>query len=219
MPKVQCPACGNAFLADGSRKRFCDHACYVAFLRTQGAQTLVDRFWAKVKRLGPDDCWLWTAATIKGYGQFHLPRDAYHQNVTVYAHRYAWTITNGQLPDSKHVCHVCDQPLCCNTRHMFLGSAADNLADARAKGRLVDGRHLIKVDDAGVRDIRANYRSHENGKQLAAKYGISLGSLLRIAKGTQRVSRPQPRLVYATPSTPVFERVPHVDLPVRGEVA
>lgn len=151
---------------------------------------LVARFWGKVNRNTETGCWLWTASTIRGYGQFHLARTGQEQRV-VYAHRFAWIITNGPIADNLQVCHHCDTPRCVNPNHLFLGTAQDNLNDARAKGRLVDGRHLIKVDDAGVADIRANYRPRQNGKQLAAKHGITLISLLRIVNGTQRVSRKQ----------------------------
>lgn len=204
MPNALCRTCGREFVASAQRTTYCQHACYVAFVRQAASESLVARFWAKVKR--SDGCWLWTAGTIRGYGQFHLPRH-WSARQTVYAHRFAWEETNGPIPDNLSVLHRCDTPLCVRPDHLFLGSQADNLADARAKGRLIDGRHLIKVDDAGVLDILANYRPGQNGQQLAAQYDVSLTTIMRIVAGTQRVQRP------------LFERVPHLNVPVSGEVA
>ena len=186
MPTVPCATCGNPFSVGPSRTRFCDRACYVRSLREHSAQTLIARFWAKVKRGDATACWLWTGGTIKGYGQFHPRRDA-GKNVTVYAHRFAWTITFGPIPDNQCVCHRCDIPLCVNPNHLFLGTQAVNLEDARRKGRLVDGQHLIKVSDGAMQDIRRRYQPRVNGRRLAEEHGVSLSTILRIAAGTQRV--------------------------------
>lgn len=213
MPTALCAGCGRAFVPSPARTKYCQHACYVAKTRQTGADGLIARFWAKVQQDGPirrpelGPCWVWTASTVRGYGQFHLPRH-HHKQQTVYAHRYAWTLTHGPIPDNLSVLHKCDHALCVRPDHLFLGTQPDNLADARAKGRLIDGAHLIKVSDAGLADIRAHYRAGENGQQLAAQYGISLVHLLRIVKGTARVRRPLQ-----------IERVPFVQLQVRGDVA
>lgn len=188
MPKVNCSHCGTAFATDACRTRYCDTACYHGALRARSTETLVARFWAKVNKT--PTCWLWTAGTIRGYGQFHLPRTGSTHH-TVYAHRYAWTLTNGPILDNLSVLHRCDVPLCVNPEHLFLGTQPDNLADARAKGRLIDGLHAIKVSDAGVEDIQARYRPRVNGQELAAEYGVTLATIVRLANGTGRV-RQQP---------------------------
>lgn len=201
MPTVTCVGCGRSFPTDGSRTRFCDLTCYRAWRRTQGQETVVSRFWAKVNREGPPPahrpdlgpCWLWTAAQIRGYGQFHLSRQGARQQA-ISAHRFVYALTNGPIARGLSVLHKCDTPLCVRPDHLFLGSQADNLNDARAKGRLVDGRHRVKVSDAGLAYIRASYRPRINGKQLAAQYGISLTSLMRIMAGTQRVQPVFPRV-------------------------
>lgn len=89
------------------------------------------RFWAKVDRT--DDCWTWTAATTgSGYGRFG------HQNARggwVAAHRFAYELANGPIPDGMFVCHKCDNPPCVNPSHLFLGTHQDNMRDMDAKGR------------------------------------------------------------------------------------
>jgi hypothetical protein len=202
-----CSFCGATFVPKTTSQRFCSHPCFAEQARQNAANSLVARFWTKVHKT--PSCWLWTASTVNGYGQFHLPRVGSAKRV-ISAHRFAWEITHGPIPDNLCVLHQCDRPRCCRPEHLFLGTMAHNLDDARAKGRLIDGKHRIKVDEAGILDILTNYQPRKNGKQLAAKYGITLVSLLRIVNGTQRVN---------TRKRPVLERVPSVQLEIRGEVA
>lgn len=87
------------------------------------------RFWRKVDKSG--DCWEWRGFRgANGYGKAHLTRKP-----STYAHRIAWTLTNGPIPKGMHVCHHCDNPPCCNPAHLFLGTAKDNVHDMMVKGR------------------------------------------------------------------------------------
>lgn len=100
-------------------------------------QTSVEtRFWTKVDKNGPTirselgPCWVWTASTMpSGYGQFGM---AYN---VLAAHRVAWTLVNGPIPDGQFVLHRCDNRPCVNPSHLFLGSKRDNTQDMVRKGR------------------------------------------------------------------------------------
>ena len=90
---------------------------------------LTERFWNKVNKKGPDDCWEWTASIRNGYGAFKL------NGKVVDAHRIVWTFTKGSIPKEICVCHHCDNKLCVNPKHLFLGTKGDNNRDMFFKGR------------------------------------------------------------------------------------
>lgn len=88
------------------------------------------RFWAKVHK--SEGCWNWTASRdTSGYGLFRLGRKLYK------AHRFSWIIALGSIPTDLVVCHKCDNPICVNPIHLFLGTRADNNLDRDRKNRQV----------------------------------------------------------------------------------
>lgn len=91
---------------------------------------IVAKFWSRVDIPRKDAlCWTWTAAKIKGYGTMNVG------GKNCGAHRIAWELFNGPIPDGLHACHHCDNPSCVNPSHIFLGTHQDNMADKQAKGR------------------------------------------------------------------------------------
>lgn len=91
------------------------------------------RFWAMVE-IGPG-CWLWTGVKDhKGYGRFHLLDKGRRRMVR--AHRVAYELTCGPIPDGLEVMHACDNPQCVNPAHLSIGTHSENMQDAAAKGRI-----------------------------------------------------------------------------------
>ncbi len=96
--------------------------------------TTAKRFWSKVKLGYHNQCWPWIAGlTHNGYGKFSIgSRDS--QRI-IRAHRFAWEFFKGEIPTASQVLHRCDNRLCCNPSHLFLGTNIDNVADKVAKNR------------------------------------------------------------------------------------
>jgi HNH endonuclease len=96
-------------------------------------RSLENRFWEKVAR--SESCWEWTGyLDRRGYGRIGTGGRG---QVMLLAHRAAWLLHFGTIPDGLMVCHACDNPRCVRVEHLFLGTAKDNTTDARNKGRFL----------------------------------------------------------------------------------
>lgn len=102
---------------------------------SHGARVFLGRFWAKVQ-VG-DGCWLWLAHTNnKGYGVIGVG------NRLHLAHRISYMISYGPIPNGLELLHSCDNPPCVFPGHLRIGTHAENMAEASAKGRFPTGdRH------------------------------------------------------------------------------
>lgn len=129
-------------------------------------------------------CVEWTGPVGDGgYGRFRHtePSGATHHQ----AHRVAWVIVHGSIPDGMFVCHSCDNRVCVNVAHLFLGTHADNMADMVAKGRAHPGeRHgMAKLTEAQARTILARRAAGVPAAALAFEYGVSKRTVERLVAG------------------------------------
>lgn len=145
-----------------------------------------DRFWAKVGRRGDDECWPWMAGNTKeGYGRFRV--DGKLES----AHRVAYALMHGPIPDAKVrrwvIMHTCDNPSCCNPKHLRLGDYSENTADMLAKGR---GRTGLKPHNQERVDFIVS--DPRPLRKFCAETGIPLSTAGRIRRAAGRAAAPTP---------------------------
>lgn len=147
------------------------------------AVPVADRFWAKVDKRGPDECWEWQGFRDKdGYGNAHSNGRPWG------AHRVAYELLVGPIPDGLWVLHSCDNPPCCNIAHLFLGTHMDNVRDRDAKHRNrppKGERHgCAKLTANAVADIRKMYATGKwSQRLLGLKYGVNQSHVSAIVRG------------------------------------
>jgi hypothetical protein len=108
---------------------------------------------------------------LRGYGTiWHGER-----KMKMRAHRYAYELAYGPIPDDLCVCHRCDNRACVNPAHLFLGTRADNLADMRQKGRGAKGAEhgRSKLTEEQVLGIREAAAAGEFQPAIAERFGVS----------------------------------------------
>lgn len=144
-------------------------------------KTLFERFWDKV--LIGDGCWEWVAhKNNDGYGAIRYNRKM------VKAHRLAWILTNGDIPEGLCVCHKCDNPACVRPGHLFLGTRKENMRDMAAKGRNyvpdVTGAKNpgAKLSVKQVQEIRARALAGETQAALGREFGLTQSGISNITR-------------------------------------
>lgn len=133
-------------------------------------------FWAKASQ--SDGCWEWQGPPNKsGYGRI------WAEGRRWLAHRRAFVLAKGPIPEGMCVCHACDNRLCVNPDHLWLGTNADNVADREAKGRRAapvgETNPNARLTAADVALIRAE-RGHRIISRVARQFGVSRTQVKRI---------------------------------------
>ena len=156
-------------------------------------RSLQERFSSKFV-MNEVGCWEWTAnKNWKGYGKIDDENGR-----KVYAHRVAYELQFGAIPDGMHVCHRCDNPGCVRPDHLFLGTPTDNMADKYAKGRdnrigktgaTGESHGRSKLTEADVLAIRADRRS---SYKIAEERGLSQSGVHSAKSGKTWRHLPKP---------------------------
>lgn len=145
------------------------------------------RFWDKVNKHSDKECWEWTAFIHpSGYGTFRL------RGKEILSHRMAWTLAHGKIPDGLCVCHKCDNRICCNPKHLFLGTYEDNAHDRDMKKRTVvpdnrGSKHgMSKLSESDVKEIKKLLSAGVMTKiQIAEKFGVARQTISGIGLGNR----------------------------------
>lgn len=116
---------------------------------------IAKRFWAKVRRSTPRKCWIWKAGT-DGEGYPKIGEGGRHGR-TLRASRVCWKITHGRDPGKRLICHTCDNKVCVNPNHLYLGTSQSNMDDRTARGRMPIGSRCYnaRLTERQVRLIKA----------------------------------------------------------------
>lgn len=145
---------------------------------------LEDRFWAKVDKRDPDECWMWLGGSARGgYGTI---TEGGRYGRRLRASRVSYEIHNGPIPEGMFVCHTCDNPPRVNPSHLWIGTAADNHADMDAKGRRRYGtgrsKPNAKLTESRVREIRRRVGEGETRASVAREFGVHSGVVVRVVQ-------------------------------------
>jgi len=119
-------------------------------------------------------CWIWQG-TIQGagYGQIGWKNKLYS------AHKFSYESFIAKVPKGMFVCHTCDNPLCVNPLHLFIGTPKQNSQDAVRKKRIAHGERqgASKLTENQVRAIRKDPRTQQ---EIADEYGIDRTNVSQI---------------------------------------
>jgi hypothetical protein len=143
-----------------------------------------ERFWAKVDRQGPDDCWVWLGArSSAGYGYFCIYYKGWR---TVRAHKLAYVRHHGkEVGKGLYVCHNCQNKLCVNPRHLREDTNQGNQLENVALGRHRNGaeaRRRLTVEE--VARIRTARERGEKPYAIGRGLGLQYGSVKQILNRT-----------------------------------
>lgn len=143
---------------------------------------VIDKFWSRVDKRGPDDCWEWKGGRFNtGYGII------YSNNRAMSTHRFSYLLNKGPIPKGMFICHRCDNPPCVNPAHLFAGTPLDNQLDARSKNRFNPKRgeecHWSKLTDDTVSAIRRLVSSGRTMCSVAKEFKIHRGTVRDICRG------------------------------------
>lgn len=134
-----------------------------------------NEFWSNFHKTD-QGCWNWNGCkNNEGYGWFRFNGFQWK------AHRLAWELTNGKIPDGMLVCHHCDNPSCINPNHLFLGSDADNSRDAAIKDR-----RSIKLSSHQVIEIRQLTGNGLRQTHVARLFNVTQSTVNRIVNNVRR---------------------------------
>jgi hypothetical protein len=126
----------------------------------------MERFWNKIHKKEPTECWLWNSCIHKeGYGQF------YYKGKVEKAHRISYILTYGEIPEGLLIRHTCDVRHCVNPNHLLTGTDMDNTNDKIERNRHNKGidHARCKLTEEQVIQIRYRYENEKVSHSVLAK--------------------------------------------------
>jgi len=185
---IVCPLCGIerfvSILQHNAGQVLCLNC---SIHQPKGGRKISDLYFASLfwsmSAITESGCWKWMGGNRKEYGRIFV--DGRFKS----AHRVSWELSYGTIPSGLCVLHKCDNPLCVNPNHLFLGTTADNNLDMRSKGRSSygivfgeqNGKH--KLNSEQVAQIKTYLRKGCGTSELGRQYGVSHMIINAIKRG------------------------------------
>jgi len=156
----------------------------------QRRKTVTERFWEKVDKRGPSQCWNWMGCKKGKYGGFRF------RGKMVRTHRVAFELCIGPIPPTQNCLHKCDNTMCVNPSHLLLGTQKQNVADMfarkrdnRPKGdrhylrkapRFGEANNVAKLTESEVIKIRARLAQKIPQREIAVEFRVHQGTICAI---------------------------------------
>lgn len=162
---TNCKGCSIEIQWTGTRKRsYCKVECMNDQTIDRTSEIIRENFEKKV--IKQDGCWGWNGMTSpNGYGRMNK------NNKKIGAHQVSWIIHHGNIPKGMNVLHRCNNAICTNYQHLYIGTQKQNIADAVRAGRARGFRTVL--NEAEVIEIKKLIKEGYSIKQLAAKYKVN----------------------------------------------
>jgi hypothetical protein len=110
--------------------KICLNPHHLVLAGEKSRATIRERFAARIEKAGPDECWLWKLKPgHAGYGVLSVGKG----NNPILAHRVAWELAHGPIPEGLRVRQSCGNRLCCNPAHLFLALNANDAPEVSAR--------------------------------------------------------------------------------------
>jgi len=170
----RCRVCGKPLTL--RQKTACSRSCNGNWRGPHSRKELPLRLWPRLK-IADNGCWEWQGGLDKdGYGQLAAPEESR-------AHRVAWFLVNGPIPEGLRVLHRCDNPPCCNPLHLFLGDNLANSRDMVNKGRSMAGikNAFSKLTTEQVIEIRKRRAEGILLNDLAEEFSVAFSTISKIS--------------------------------------
>lgn len=188
--KRQCRYCSKEFdiiprWLKISKGWYCSQVCFRAARRGKETMPFAERLagWIKFPT-NEGDCAIWTGHTDKaGYGKISKLVDG--KVISVRSHRAVYELYFGSLDSSVNVLHSCDNPPCCDIRHLFIGTQADNIKDKVSKGRQAKGEknNHAKLTEREVEKIKFLIRKGNTLTSIAYRFDVTITAISEIKAG------------------------------------
>jgi hypothetical protein len=136
-------------------------------------------FWSNIPEPNTG-CWLWIGGVHKT-NKYQVRPTITHRLRAMYAHRVSYMLYKGEIPQGLLVCHRCDNTLCVNPDHLFVGTHQDNMTDCKLKNR-ISRRSAInqrRLSDHEVAAVRVEHANGASQLSLSRKYCVSPSTIRR----------------------------------------